>query len=240
MRNLSIDEISLPCIGLGGIKPQHIGIRRGDSRSYIKDGLVFHLDGIDKGQNEGKWTDLVGGLVFEPRSGAVFYEDSTKGAYIADGVVDIKAEDGTIECCYKVVSKLTFTKTNLLFCTNSPNTIAFFNSTGATRFSFHYRKIGNLPASEKNALAGNLLDVSDAPHTVSLQCARALADTKALDANKDAFFVTVNNPSANLRTSVGVNEVVLYSVRVYDRHLTEEEVFHNQKIDCKRFGIEPE
>lgn len=30
--------------------------------SYITDGLVFYLDGINKGTNEGKWTDLAGGV----------------------------------------------------------------------------------------------------------------------------------------------------------------------------------
>lgn len=33
---------------------------------YIQDGLVFWLDGIDKGNITGKWIDLIGGIEFTP------------------------------------------------------------------------------------------------------------------------------------------------------------------------------
>ena len=36
---------------------------------YIKDGLIFLLDGIDKGASDGTWVDLVGGNVFTIREG---------------------------------------------------------------------------------------------------------------------------------------------------------------------------
>lgn len=31
---------------------------------YITDGLVFHMDGLNKGSNPNYWTDTVGGLQF--------------------------------------------------------------------------------------------------------------------------------------------------------------------------------
>ena len=44
---------------------------------YIKNGLVFHLDGIDKGTTDTtKWVDLVGGIVFTEQSGVSTWQDT--------------------------------------------------------------------------------------------------------------------------------------------------------------------
>ena len=39
----------------------------GDIDQYIQEGLVFHLDGLEKGPTEGAWTDRVEGRIYAIR-----------------------------------------------------------------------------------------------------------------------------------------------------------------------------
>lgn len=59
MQKVTIPKITLPKIELGSANLP--GYVHDTAPGYIDDGLVFWLDGIDKGGVHGKWIDLVGG-----------------------------------------------------------------------------------------------------------------------------------------------------------------------------------
>ena len=74
---------------------------KAEELSYISDGLVFHLDGIDKGDTAGAWTDLINGTVFTgtavAQSDSFFFENT----YLSNSSFVLPANtDYTVELCY--------------------------------------------------------------------------------------------------------------------------------------------
>lgn len=68
---------------------------------YIQDGLVFQLDGIDKGATDGTWVDLIGGNVFT-NNGAISFDTyfyfSNKGHM--NGTSMECSNQYTVEACF--------------------------------------------------------------------------------------------------------------------------------------------
>lgn len=73
-----MDAVRLPTATLPVASP----VREAKTHGYITDGLVFHLDGINKGAKEGMWVDLVSGVEFAPDGevewGRIMLQDSLR------------------------------------------------------------------------------------------------------------------------------------------------------------------
>lgn len=227
MDAVRLQKVQVPKIALSRVVIQEPGEKNFD---YIRDGLVFHLDGINKGPNPGKWTDLVGGIPFTgDQSTTVFGRNYVKmqGYAPNDATVKTKAADGTIECVYRNEVKPDGDKKCIIF-----------QNRQAALISFGYNHLG-IPIVTKY-IQPVFFDTTLPSTTV---CDVAASATKkrlllnghvfappsakyAWDENEHHLCLNVFNPN-----------VRLYSIRIYNRHFTEEEMRHNQEVDIKRFNL---
>ena len=190
--------------------------------SYITDGLVFHLDGIDKGDTQGAWTDLVSGTVFEgtaeSQSNCFFFNNT----YLSNSSFSLGANSNyTVEICYKETVK----QNGVLFCSG--------NNTTGNIFMAHYLSIylqkGN---------SYNIDRVINTKYSLSLNSERCFQNLIG------KTYKGVGSSYTNSRTNIGCRyngnyqlffRGYIYSIRVYNRNLTEAEILNNQKVDSKRF-----
>lgn len=203
---------------------------------YIRDGLVFQLDGIQKGPNANAWTDLVGGHVFEKNSSAVTSDDKSfiftgaSGCWLRNAdILNIHYNTHTIEICYNATNTsatqamLFMTKTNYNLC------FAYYQTTKATTATYS-SSIAKCIHSFSNSLIGK--------KTVSVNSTCALANiTDTRSALNNGYWGA--NSSYNTIGSRQSNNVPftgnIYAIRIYNRHLTIDEMRHNQQLDVKRF-----
>ena len=203
-------------------------------KSYIQDGLIFQLDGINKGSNVNAWTDLVGGIPFVYNEAATIKQNSVS----LDGTNYLRpSNDRTISTSY-----LTST---IEVCANQGSNYGGVFISGANNSICFIRKSNGLTTGVSTNNSRKRLTASGAiPNTVY-----------TASVNVNTFYI-VNGISKSLSTagewvksqtryvSIGGNEngymgaMEIYAVRVYNRILTIDEVLYNQKIDNERFNLE--
>lgn len=196
--------------------------------SYIKNGLVLWMDGIDKGNISGSWVDKVSGYEFVGNNSPIFGENyvQTGGAnnsclinttFIAPadgaGTIEIVAED------YSMSSN------QIIYMPNYSGGIAFgiYKNTGII-WSTGNAKIVMCPYGFK---------------TISINIDRTLSDL-----NDASFSETTNNWSGyDTNNYIGIRSTgtpftgKIHAIRIYSRKLSKAEMLHNQKIDNKRFNL---
>lgn len=212
-----------------------------DNNDYIQNGLVFHLDGINKGPNEGKWTDLVDGIEFENHGAVSTYDgwlfdndaaNSTTSdkliSYLKGPALSYLSNQCTLEICFidntnRNYYKLFATNLRNCVCSGLDSTKRYYGSHVSTPISCI------LPDYTKKI-----------PHTIS--------STKDIIIKDGVTFNAVDNNTYALSVLDGsiiggqLDEYrgftgKIYSIRIYNRLLTEEEMIHNQQIDYNRFNL---
>lgn len=207
---------------------------RDTSPQYVKDGLVFWLDGIDKGEGADTWVDKVGGHVFT-NHGAVFNPDHVYldgNAYLVGSTTQLfpTTESGTIEVVFKRESEF-----GVIIVPPTGGTSA----TTVSQLSFGFISGYGLMWSNKT----NRPKYSDnlAWGSVSISLARALGGGEALTQNGSSYLSLTSNSPAYIgkRNYSSTNPFTgkIYCIRMYDRQLTEEEVLHNLAVDNQRFYL---
>lgn len=195
---------------------------------YIRNGLVFRLDGIDKGGEDGVWRDLVGGLEFRQlknHAGVIWGDDFVAGALGADVGINYPYNTSTIEFTYQ--NKATY------------NTLAWF-APGAQKgiMAGFYTGWLVMGYGDPNAM----LTYKDmALSSVGIHLLSANANLKLHNLTAD------NSPSSDdywafreNYAKINAPNIRIRSIRIYDRLLTEAEMRHNQKVDIQRFGLSVE
>lgn len=199
---------------------------------YVQEGLILHLDGINKGGNAGAWTDLVGGKVFSNSGGieGANHWQLSNGAYLYNSdFVTPSYQTGTIELC------LEYDNANALqvvYSTNTSNGIVYFS-----------RKIF--------AFGGEAGYISDGSGTsiripianksiVSIVKGRGMYNGQESTATAVQFTL----PHSSTYNVIGKSERKglpfsgkIYAIRLYDRQLTAEEQMQNFDTDNKRFNL---
>lgn len=219
---ISLPKITIPKVTLPSV---HLVGHSTDKADYIKDGLVFWLDGIDKGGEDGKWVDLVGGIGFG-LNGNLVTGNSVNLAKIMVGTQDAinwGQERSTIEVCFNITNGLV-----------GINQIVF--EPGAQRMvSFQAWPNQCVIYNSNEGLCG-----FDVPlelqrlQTYSISMARAVAIV-----NGTNLTATKSNPW-RVQYSLRINPLKtlsFHSIRIYDRLLSEAEMRHNQEVDRKRFKL---
>lgn len=200
---------------------------------YVSDGLVFWLDGLEKGRAAGKWTDLIGGIEFTPTSAEAvienqdnFYFTSLGGTqpkgFVTNGTLS-STLDTTIEVCY-----IPENATHCLFIHQSSSPSSLFYKSGN---SITFIQRGNTYTYAMTL--GN-------PYTISLNLSSGLVNGNSISPNTGTDFW--NNSGIfyiGSRNSSGQNPFkgTLYSIRIYNRRLTSSEMLANQQIDNQRFNL---
>lgn len=216
---------------------------------YVQDGLVFHLDGINKGNNADAWTDLIGGVVF-PNHGATpeengFLFGGTAWLGVKDvlGVQDLDFDPSTItiEAAYRDDST---SSSGFAVCSFGTQTDIAGKPALLMNRSYNSKYInGMYLQGTQHVWADPLIDGDVAVHTVSVSAARAFDNSNQLSSlgvnhwstNKGGRFVGATHASDGKMAGFAVGKI--FSIRVYSRQLSETEIRHNQRVDNERFSL---
>lgn len=239
----------VPCIRISDSKPgmydlvgRQFYVNQGTGEFvvgwYVDDGLIFHMDGADRGGVSGQWTDKVNGYTFEipeavteTQLGVVFPSNSTQHIrYDGDvfpTIVDDAYKTITTEYCYSEVSA------------GYGQNIFILQSVGTEKPCAHVSDSVCVYAntSHNNRGVGVIRGMNS---IISLNNDRGFFNGIPLE-------VTLYSPSAsynNRYTTIGSNQGLSYrfkgtihSIRVYNRKLTEAEMLQNQRVDNFRYQL---
>ena len=202
-----------------------------DECPYIKNGLVFWLDGILKGTDSSKWVDRIGRREFTltgctfAETGVTFSDTNSGGDY--NGSIDVPWNTGTIECA---VDNLPTNSIILMpYNQNGNSNIGMIKGTGT---NLGYRLDGSgTPRAYVTAGA----------QTVSINIQSVVYDKKISRFQNNEIW-----SNSNSKTTLGYRNGTkpyhfigtMYSVRIYDRLLSTDEMLYNQTVDCNRFNLE--
>lgn len=197
--------------------------------SYIQEGLIFQLDGIEKGADDGSWVDLIGGKVFTGSATNLskgFAVDTNK--YLSNGTHLPANENYTVEAIFMQTSG--YANGRVIFC----------SSVGSTaNYICLVRNGKNLLFLErKNTYT--VTSANNVPIYISANLTRALYNGNVLSPNSSTDYRSGNSTTCVGRPQAAARYQFLgniYAIRVYDRRLTEEEQRFNYNIDKKRYKL---
>lgn len=194
---------------------------------YIKDGLIFWLDGIDKGNDPTAWTDLIGGYTFPYSEGAVIesngvaniYSQSVQQAF--DAPANTHTIEGVSDYCTVAYGLLLYGKKGRdVVLSNGGGYIATGDITDGRCLTFRT----DLRTSTALSCHADFLMLNGNIHTYT--------GTDHWGVGYNGKFIIGGRNNVSYR-----NTSKIYSIRIYNRKLTEEEMLHNQRIDNKRFNL---
>lgn len=198
---------------------------------YVQDGLIFWLDGKDIGANDGFWTDLVGGRMFNIPSGVThdgygFVFASGHGDMLADDYVDWNYATCHLEVC---VSGFTKNSGAVLLYDDRKNVgLALGNLA-------NYLVYGHTYKSDRNAF-----NFDNTSSTISVSSIGAWQNGEACTKPASYTYWLGGGKGISLGSNGNGGRIytgTVYSVRVYNRYLTEADVLANYAVDRERFGI---
>lgn len=267
----AIDSLAtaLANLAFNGEKPtmpwDEQSVPEGDISNYVQDGLVFHLDGINKGETANAWTDLIGSVDF-PNHGATsvdkgWHLDGTNDylGYIDDienattqqyaaGAKDLAFSNRqcTIEVCfYKDVINVS------AGAANSGVSICDFGTVraeGVTTMGFlgvysgGKKYINKMYAGDANNVYEDKYLYATNAHTISMNKTRAFDNANAISSLGVTHWST-NTGGRFIGAAMPVGGPnmffggTVYAIRIYNRILTELEMRQNQRVDNARFEL---
>lgn len=216
-----------------------------DADAYIQDGLVFQLDGIDKGNVEGAWVDRKAGRQFTLNNCIVNSDNIEFNGTDSEAIDNDNYTLPTVPEKYTIEVVLYYGGGSILTQKNGSSTSYGSPMMVALSSTIDYLTIGrNLYAVE--ALPKNKYMCLQAQSKDSTLTAQVNYNGNVL-AQRDGSTIS-NTFYANGRPSVGcvwtsytskASHLLgkVYSIRLYNRLLTEEELYNNMVVDYMRFKI---
>lgn len=201
----------------------------GDLSRYVSNGLVLHLDGIEKGNTSGLWESLVGNAYYT--LGEASTEEtksilmSGSGVILGTNVPAVAYREGTIECVYEYLSSGAG-----IVVYAATNGIAFIKMETAACFgvasSINKWLCSSMPSSGVASINADRLFVNGAN----------IGTSKTGEGwSYGAATCPIGGRTAG--TNRYYSNVRIYSIRIYNRLLTEAEMLKNQKVDNARFEL---
>ena len=197
---------------------------------YVKDGLVFWLDGIRKGDDPTVWKDLVRGIAFD-MSGVTFttngveFVSGSYGAY--DGNIAVAWDVGTIEACVDYASYQTAILSQKSY---SPTPLSLINGTGA---NVGYAADGQARPRGNATYGWKTLSVN-ADLVVRNGTSVGFGTNDSWTVNPDRYtYLGIRRSDLSSYRFTGT----MYAIRIYNRKLTEQEMIFNQSVDNNRFNL---
>ena len=209
----------------------------GNIENYVQDGLLFLLDGKNKGNVSGAWTSVAGNTYSFTNHGATFgtdyvqfdgVDDYLQGSSPGSSVVPSRTA-GTVE----VVCDFEGSSTGVIFYPRANNktcicfgTTAFYYGVDNTSSRNYYYPLRTL-----------------AKASWSVSSARRYENGVSMSLSESKNYVTGVNTSYNLigkrnnSTTPYFFKGKIYSIRVYTKQLTQAEVLQNLAVDNARFNL---
>ena len=194
-----------------------------DENSYIQDGLVFQLDGINKGTTNGTWTDLKGGLVFT-NYGAV--EDANGFTFAHNAYM-------RIESCFS--PNKNYTIESSFYCTTKGVVISSGINDKYNLFMYLtdglFLQRTNKYNYDITMNSNSIVSVNDSLGYINGRIAQRLSQSDYWGSGG------TNIGCSYYGTPRRCFSGKIYAIRVYNRKLTSEELLYNQKVDNVRFNL---
>ena len=195
--------------------------------AYVQDGLVFQLDGIDKGNVEGAWVDRKAGRQFTLNNCIVNSDNIQFNGTDSEAIYNQLLDFGTT-----TTLEVVFTREKVFGTIISSGTkvelIALQLNSGY-EYSFF----------SGNQKIGMVFPDPTAIHTLSIPTSgRPILDQIAQPKTSKDFY-TESDTDTNTYVGGGpsYSKGKIYSIRIYNRNLTQAEMLKNQMIDIERFNI---
>ncbi len=208
-----------------------------DADSYIQTGLVFQLDGLEKGSNTGYWTDRVTGTTFSLSDTSVS-DERTDGVYMkgvgvltASGSITFPtSSDGTVEVCCAYYSG-----NGAVMIGPSNGSIAFgFRTTGNSIYIGRGTAVNAWTITNYSTKQVWSLNVDNA--VADITGTMTVANTYGASASMTK--VKIGGRSSDSDSNLGLLYTgLIHSIRVYGRKLSVAEMQFNQRIDNVRFNL---
>lgn len=200
------------------------GVKKKDDCPYIKDGLVFWLDGINKGTTDtSKWIDLIGGLEFVEYNGSNVHGSdcihlTTSTWLYRDGNLDFPPSTHTIEAA-------TSPSNGWQYLFTSRNSASIYKNADSRVWCLTKGARYSTTDSKTFSFAGDNIIINGVT-------AETLTTFNPYMENN----VTIIN-SRTKTTAVYCRNFDFYALRIYNRLLTTEEMLYNQRVDNERFNL---
>ena len=213
--------------------------------AYVQDGLVFQLDGIDKGNVEGAWVDRKAGRQFTlnnciVNSDNIEFNGTDSSAVDNDNyTLPTVPENYTIEVVlYYGGGSGILTQNSTTTSYGSPMMVALYSTAYYLTIGRKLYAVEALPENKYMCLQAQSMG-----QEVQVNCnGDVLASRKGNDSIIDNNFFTYGRPSVGCvwtSSSDKAGQLLgkVYSIRLYNRLLTEEERYNNMVVDYMRFRI---
>ena len=198
-------------------------------KTYAKNGLILWLDGIDKGNTEGKWIDKASELEFI-LTGDYTFEDTSVHFTNASADCSTIINPVTLE----IVLKNENNGYGTVFTNNIANqSVVFNNSKYIQTGGGSYKK--SYPSMQDTIINYTICFNSNKQVTKCYKNGQLQTEGGSTESWGATYTGTrIGKYGTGNYPFVGN----IYCIRAYDRELTEEEIRSNHKIDIQRFGVE--
>ena len=201
-----------------------------DAMGYIKEGKIFHLDGIDKGETADAWTEIVNGYIYT-NNGAVEESNGwsflgSSDSFLSRNSIPFSANNNyTVEVCITPNTSNRYLLINWVGAATT-NTPLFFRNAQAITFLQNGNTYNQTFVNGQNYCISINLDIG---------CING--QSKIKNSAKDYW-----NPNAYIsfigkRNTGDAYKGKIYSIRLYNKRLTFDEMFNNQQVDNQRFNL---
>ena len=193
--------------------------------SYVQDGLVFQLDGIDKGNVEGAWVDRKAGRQFTLNNCIVNSDNIEFNGTDSKAVYNQLLDFGTTTTLEVVFIKEKHTAT-IISSGDKVQLIALHTTSGQKYRFFSGNQVTGQPFPDPTAI-----------HTLSIPTSgRPILDQIA-QPKTYKYMDSDTGTTTYVGGGLSYLKGKIYSIRIYNRNLTSAEMMKNQMIDIERFNI---
>lgn len=193
--------------------------------AYVQDGLVFQLDGIDKGNVEGAWVDRKAGRQFTLNNCIVNSDNIEFNGKDSEAVYNQLLDFGTTTTLEVVFTREKVFGT-IISSGDKIQLIALYLTSGYQHEFF-----------SGNQVTGMVFPDTTTIHTLSIPTSgRPILDQIAQPKTSKNFY-SVSDTNTYVGGGPSYSKGKIYSIRIYNRNLTSAEMLKNQMIDIERFNI---
>lgn len=215
-----------------------------DADAYIQDGLVFQLDGIDKGNVEGAWVDRKAGRQFTlnnciVNSDNIEFNGTDSEAIDNDNyTLPTVPEKYTIEVVLYYGGGSILTQEKSSFSSyGSPMMVALSSTNNYLTIGRNLHAVEALPKNKYMCLQAQAKDDVQVNCNGNVLASRQGTDSTIAQNSYDYGWPSVGCVWTSVSNKAGHLLGKVYSIRLYNRVLTEEELYNNMVVDYMRFKI---
>ena len=214
--------------------------------AYVQDGLVFQLDGIDKGNVEGAWVDRKAGRQFTLNNCIVNSDNIEFNGTDSEAIDNDNYTLPTVPENYTIEVVLYYGGGSGILTQNSssgygnPMMVSLYSAAYYLTIGRHLYAVEALPENKYMCLQAQ---AKSQTNTIQVNCnGDVLATRQGTDSIIKNDFFAYGRPSVgcvwiDYTEKAGNLLGKVYSIRLYNRLLTEEERYNNMVVDYMRFRI---